>query len=599
MNISSKLANSRVFSLLAYRQRTRNFSSQSESHIISSDNRNVNRTQTINSYAIDSTSTHSNTSHIANSANSSGADFTTDHLKNLTQPAVIFRLAPLFWAVGTFIIFTLFTIYQWGLLESWSWDEGIFAQLVRKYAMLQTPIVDIKGPGYHLWGDHFSPILLLLTPFYWLLPSGITPALVQNLLFAGAVYALAKLAYQQCAGWLASVLSFSFCLSWGIQSAVEVQFHEIAFATFLLAWAIRYAIEQKWQVAFYWFLPLVFCKEDIGVTVLVAGLVLGFLVHRGEVKFPKAKFYAIFLSAWGVFWLVMAVWVIIPFFNVHGAYDYTSQVTNTSLTTMLLTGLPEKFLLLFGLGASLGILGVITPYAWLILPTITWRFIGNVPFYWGFGWQYSAVLMPMVFASMFYVIQALGWAKPCKLRVNVQADLEIEKHVSAKPKTTLTKPRIWWVSPTSKTVTVGLATVTLLVNITMNLCLLPGKPTWRVFTNNITPYLTLQPALLTEPYRIIDMTKTLLGREPKVVSDTGTLAYLVPTAQVFWVGSITQQVIPDLVLHNRHYYLPVEGLINKYGGKWKTIYINDVFELTLSMELYEKLEMAGYKWPQY
>ena len=52
-----------------------------------------------------------------------------------------------------------------------SWDLAIFSKTTKAYTHLQTPIMEIKGPGYNLLGDHFHPILILLGPVWRLFPT--------------------------------------------------------------------------------------------------------------------------------------------------------------------------------------------------------------------------------------------------------------------------------------------------------------------------------------------------------------------------------------------------------------------------------------------
>ena len=53
------------------------------------------------------------------------------------------------------------------------WDLGIFDQTVRDYAHFHLPYVTSMrhnsptDPGKLEWTDHFSPILMLLAPLYW------------------------------------------------------------------------------------------------------------------------------------------------------------------------------------------------------------------------------------------------------------------------------------------------------------------------------------------------------------------------------------------------------------------------------------------------
>jgi hypothetical protein len=42
-----------------------------------------------------------------------------------------------------------------------------------------------------------------------------------------------------------------------------------------------------------------------------------------------------------------------------------------------------------------------------VVPTLTWRFLADNPYYWGTGLQYSAVLMPVVSAA--YVEALIRW----------------------------------------------------------------------------------------------------------------------------------------------------------------------------------------------
>jgi hypothetical protein len=44
------------------------------------------------------------------------------------------------------------------------WDLGIFEQVVKSYAHLRAPVADLKGPGFNILGDHFSPITALIAP---------------------------------------------------------------------------------------------------------------------------------------------------------------------------------------------------------------------------------------------------------------------------------------------------------------------------------------------------------------------------------------------------------------------------------------------------
>ncbi len=66
-------------------------------------------------------------------------------------------------------------------------DLGYYVQVVWSIASGDGPRVTL--PTMHPWGDHFSPVLYLLTPLGWLAPGGAGLVIVQTLVFAaGGVF---------------------------------------------------------------------------------------------------------------------------------------------------------------------------------------------------------------------------------------------------------------------------------------------------------------------------------------------------------------------------------------------------------------------------
>src|ERR1700735_1172970 len=65
---------------------------------------------------------------------------------------------PGIWAIALVVFsgygaLSLFRLLQ---LSPTSWDLGIFTEYVKQYAHLQPPVVDIRGAGFNLLGDHFQ-----------------------------------------------------------------------------------------------------------------------------------------------------------------------------------------------------------------------------------------------------------------------------------------------------------------------------------------------------------------------------------------------------------------------------------------------------------
>lgn len=293
--------------------------------------------------------------------------------------------------VLTFAMYSFFSQIQWHSFTVRSWDLGIFTQLAQAYANFDPPIVSIKGEGFNLLGDHFHPLLVLLGPVYRLFPSAYTLLVVQNVLLASSVVVISHYAVKRLGTITGACLGVGYALSWGLASAVEAQFHEVAFAVPLLALALVAFMEQRWRSVWIWASLLVFVKEDLGLTVLVIGLVMAWRARASA---------GLWLSLWGVAWFVLATKVILPAMNPGEQWAYESQLDIAGLFSNPASAFQaDKLTTVFLLAAITAGLCLCSPLTLIVLPTLAWRFLSELPVYWGQEWQYSAVLMPVVFCA--------------------------------------------------------------------------------------------------------------------------------------------------------------------------------------------------------
>nr|WP_254705813.1 DUF2079 domain-containing protein [Streptomyces vilmorinianum] len=301
------------------------------------------------------------------------------------------------------VLCALYFLYSWVQYEQFrtpSWDLGIFNQSVRAYAEFRAPVVDIKGPGFLILGDHFSPVTALLAPLYWIWSSPLALLFAQAALFAASAAVVGRTAQQVLGSRAAGLgLTVAYGLSWGLQEAVKSDFHEIAFAVPLLALTCRALLLGRWTAAVAWSSPLVLVKEDMGLTVAMVGAVL---FVRGQKRLGAA------LAAFGAAFFALTVLVLIPAASRVGQYDYwakiekSSEGADVSLVDAVLTSLGSgvKWEMLFFLVGITGFLALRSPLMLLVLPTLGWRFLSQDPNHWGMIWHYSAILMPVVFLAL-------------------------------------------------------------------------------------------------------------------------------------------------------------------------------------------------------
>ena len=67
-------------------------------------------------------------------------------------------------ALGVFAVYAVISLSRYVQLDPGSWDLGIFTEYVRQLAHLRAPVVNIRGSGFNLLGDHFQPIVGLIAP---------------------------------------------------------------------------------------------------------------------------------------------------------------------------------------------------------------------------------------------------------------------------------------------------------------------------------------------------------------------------------------------------------------------------------------------------
>jgi len=302
-------------------------------------------------------------------------------------PAIGLALSALYAAVS---------LRRHALLRTTGFDLGIFEQEVRSYAAGHWPTSTLKGPGYPLLGDHFSPVTALLAPVYRLFPGPGTLLVAQALLLGIAAVPLVGWARRVAGPGVALVVGLCFGLSWGIAQTVVFDFHEVAFAVPLLAFSLSALGAGRLRAAVAWAAPLVLVKEDLGLTLAVIGVLVAW---RGERRLGLAA------AIGGVAATLVEMLVVIPAINPAGTDTYTGRLglaavwrlptllTNeTKLATLVMVLLPT------------GLLALRSPLTWVAVPTLAWRLLSDYPAYWGTSYHYSAVLMPVITAALVDVL---------------------------------------------------------------------------------------------------------------------------------------------------------------------------------------------------
>lgn len=439
-------------------------------------------------------------------------------------------------------LYISFSLAQWRTLSDPSWDLAIFTEAAQAYSRFEAPIVPIKGPGYNLLGDHFHPILILLGPIFRFFPSAFTLLIVQDLLIAASVLPIARLAQRLLGRGGAVLVGLAYGLGWGLQGAVAAQFHEVCVAVPLLACAGAAFVERRWGACMAWLAPVILVKEDLGLTVFVAGLALAWR-RRGEDR--SGMLASLAYALFGILAFVVTVKLFLPAMNPAGTWAYSLDGSATGAGTAMagataarevpslwqILAVPSvKIVTLAVLLAGAGVVGARSPWFALVLPTLAWRFAGSVDAYYQWSsWHYNAVLVPIAACALLDVIA--GWLAPADAPAGLATAGDTDADcANPAPASSGRRRALVWAAACVPAISLALTATSL--------------PLWNL------PTLTDSPRL--------DAAQGAIDAVPvgaSVETDTTLLARLVPGRDVYWVGTtVGMDAPPEYVVVDRQSY---------------------------------------------
>ena len=231
-------------------------------------------------------------------------------LRHLLRPYVLSPRAPRRWVWGGVVIYSVvlsfITLSRHYNLRTHAVDLALYDQMVWAIATVGAPWSTL--PDLHGWGDHFTPILYLMAPLYWVRPSAVTMLVVQCVALAAgafAVWGLGRRALDDDRA--AALLAVLYLLNPSLHGINLRDFHPQAMAIPLLLAAL-YWFETDRPILFWGAVLLTLsAREDAGLAILGLG-VWALAVRRR----PRTGLAAMAL---GFAWLVVTTKWVIPYFR--------------------------------------------------------------------------------------------------------------------------------------------------------------------------------------------------------------------------------------------------------------------------------------------
>lgn len=199
-------------------------------------------------------------------------------------------------------------------------DLGIKNQVIWSYAHFEynyNTVIDEMDGTINVMASHFEPILILLSPFWWLF--GSYTLLIFQILFilwggVGIYKYIEKISGNKLLACLAMAMQLAL---WPNYAALSYDFHTNVLAAAIVPW-LFYSIEMKnWKLFSIHLLLILFCKENMALWMSFVGM--GMLIHFRKDK-SKLKFgFILILTSIAYFILVMKI--IMPYYA-DGKFPY-------------------------------------------------------------------------------------------------------------------------------------------------------------------------------------------------------------------------------------------------------------------------------------
>ncbi|MDH6577022.1 DUF2079 domain-containing protein [Kitasatospora sp. MAP5-34] len=328
-----------------------------------------------------------------------------------------------------FVVAFALGLQQWSAVQIGGFDLSIFDQGIRGYAHFGLPISEVKSyhhefpPGFSLLGDHFSPVLALLAPLYWVWNDPRTLMLGQALLFAAGVPLVRRIAARTFAASAARTVrraadlaGLVYALGWPLLAAARGGFHEVAFAVPLTLLMFERGMARKYGTVALVAALICCTKEDMGLMVGAYGLVL--LLRSRRVRDGRGLAYGAGLLVGGPVVSVAAISWLIPAMGGQPGYywnygqigpDAGSALRNVLGDPMLLLdsafSTTVKPLLVLWLFGTLLALPLRSATALCALPLLTERILSDNPNHWSIAHHYDAFLWPILLTA---TLETLG-----------------------------------------------------------------------------------------------------------------------------------------------------------------------------------------------
>lgn len=321
------------------------------------------------------------------------------------------------------LIYCLISLVNHYQLRTYAADLGIFEHAVYSFSRFRADYITLNmdGNSPSFLGDHFSPVVILFVPFYWLFGSyGLLIAQILVVLAGGlGVYKVTR--HLSSLSWLPVLVSLNYFSIVSIYSALAFDFHTNVVAAGLFPWLIYYYYTHKKTLVVLFFLLIILCKETMPIW--MAFIIVGLMFMKRK-KFRDYLHFEIPLVVLSLlfFWFILQYYM--PYLRDYKGegqmirYSYLGDgvegvagnlirhplifieaLYKNSTGEPFFNGVKTEFHLMVLLSGGLALL--FRP-AWLfmLIPLYAQKLLSLDPGLWGINNHYSIEFVPVICVAM-------------------------------------------------------------------------------------------------------------------------------------------------------------------------------------------------------
>lgn len=294
-----------------------------------------------------------------------------------------------------FFAFSTIALHRYWQYAAWYYDFGIFYSAIGKLAQGLPPTIDhLVYSGKNILGDHFHPIIFLITPFVAFFPRGETLLVAQAAFVALSGFLMYLLSKELTKSKIQSLLFVGIYFSFvGLHNALITEFHEIVLLPLPLSIFFYGMVKKELRLYLLGLVGVLLTKETTFIIPFWFGIVLFF---QNKDRWKKI---GLLTSVASVLYFVLIVFVVIPAIGGR-EYFYFPEPSEGALGIDVLTAKS-----MFNTFASFGFLPLFSPST---LVPVLFNWYSRIQRFTNFdlGMHYNAELAPTLLLASVY-----GWQK--------------------------------------------------------------------------------------------------------------------------------------------------------------------------------------------